>query len=133
MITKNFLLFLFISLLSLINISKSKKLLSKLKTQYSLNSDETPQQRLEKLKNNLDDLSKAHITLNNLLTKKQQSAQSIVEDISNEVGADVNEEQEKLKKKVEEILNGTYDSNYNSQNNKENENEKIENKNKDIN
>ena len=132
MITKNILLLLFISLLSLINISKEKKLLSKLKNQKSLNRDETPEQTLEKLNNNLNDLSKAQITLNNLLTKKQLSAQSIVENVSNEVGADVQEEQEKLKKKVEEILKGTYhdDSSFNSEKNKENDNENKEKKNK---
>ena len=56
----------------------------------------------------MDDISKAKVTLDNLLNKKDASAQSIVENVSKTVGADVEEEQEKFKRKVEEILNGTY-------------------------
>ena len=103
MTSKNILLLLFISLLSLINISNGKKILSKLKIQKSLNRDETPEQTLNNLQNNQIDLSKAQINLNNLLSKKQLSDQSIIQYVYNEDGADVNEEQEKIKKKVKEI------------------------------
>ena len=81
-------------LLLLYQISKEKKILKKNLQEIIT---ETPEETLERLKNNMDELSKTKITLDNLLTKKQSSAQSIIQDVSNEIGIDNDEEQEKLK------------------------------------
>ena len=86
-------------------LSTTISLSKNLKTKKNL---ETPQQILEKLKENNKQLRKAKITVNNLLNNKKLPAQEIIKHISQEIGTEYEKEKNKMKLKVKEILNGTY-------------------------
>ena len=126
-------------------LSTTISLSKNLKTKKNL---ETPQQILEKLKENNKQLRKAKITVNNLLNNKKLPAQEIIKHISQEIGTEYEKEKNKMKLKVKEILNGTYhepsqnetiedisndivDLIINEQSEKNNENDIFENENSD--